>query len=973
MLNDKLNEEELVRQLRGFRKAGWGAVIPRTYNGLLTEYLSGEWMELLDRIVRVAKEEGLKIWLQAGYMPAGVPDLPPAAAHRVVTRIPAGEAAGADRVWSDQHYAYCIQTRAHVVDYLNPDAVAEYLRIAYEGPWLARFGMEFGATIEALWVDEPHFSPPLLPWSALLPARFEQMWGYALAPHLGALFAPAGDHRKIRHHYWRTVSQLLVDGYFAGVSAWCERHGVRFAGHLMGEDTLQSQIGYTAAAMPCYAYMHLPGIDHLTMSLTWPSGRPFIMTPKQCASVAHQYGRQEVLAEMYGVSSQGISFGDRKRLGEWLAVLGITYRCLHGSFYSLRGRRKRLYAPHLSYQQPWWPDNRCISDPFARLSYALRQGVYAADVLVLHPVESGFCLYDSGRHQHPSGGEHEAGSMEALYDTFVTLSEHLLRIHRGYDYGDETILNRHGRVDGRNLAVGDMSYRAVILPALITLRSSSVALLQRFANGGGTIVSVGAVPERVDGIPDDRLATLLRSVISIPNDPLRLQAVLHERIPAALDVQPGGQGDSGDIWLHGRRFAGGQSYFLVNTNRDAAVAAQLRIHAPGRLESWDLHTGRIEPVPQHRDRDTLVARMLFAPSASRLLVLREKAAAADVREAPRQVVRSYTYDGALRILRQTPNALTLDWCRFRRGKDEWSELLPVTCVHAMLEQEQYQGPVALRFHFRAADKPARIHLAVEEAAAWALRINGVRVRHTGLPPFLDASFQTVNITRHTRQGDNIIEMSRAFHAVPPARFGLASLFDVLPGTELESVYVIGDFAVRGNTSAGAPQPRCVRYAPAFTLAKEQAWTNGDLLANGYPFFAGRIGLAASIRIQKPRTHERAILVLPRLGAALAKVCVNDTPAGCIIGSPGELDVTQLVRQGENTLVIELVTTLRNLLGPHHRTTGEPDSAWGHEYIFYPDWLQKPWDRQAHWTDDYFFLPFGLQEGVRIIITRGQRW
>ena len=56
MLNDRLDGDELERQLAGFRDAGWGAVITRTFDGLLTPYLSEEWMGLLERIVRTAKD-----------------------------------------------------------------------------------------------------------------------------------------------------------------------------------------------------------------------------------------------------------------------------------------------------------------------------------------------------------------------------------------------------------------------------------------------------------------------------------------------------------------------------------------------------------------------------------------------------------------------------------------------------------------------------------------------------------------------------------------------------------------------------------------------------------------------------------------------------------------------------------------------------------------------------------------------------
>ncbi len=77
-------------------------------------------------------------------------------------------------------------------------------------------------------------------------------------------------------------------------------------------------------------------------------------------------------------------------------------------------------------------------------------------------------------------------------------------------------------------------------------------------------------------------------------------------------------------------------------------------------------------------------------------------------------------------------------------------------------------------------------------------------------------------------------------------------------------------------------------------------------------------------------------------------------------------MTSLVEEGDNEIEIELVSTLRNLLGPHHRPEGEPDSTWGPDFTFYPDWLERPEERAANWTDDYFFVRFGIGSGAPAI-------
>lgn len=973
MLNDKLETEEILRQLKGISDAGWGAVICRTFNGLRTEYLSDEWNRIIREVIEQAGRLGMKVWLQAGYMPSAIPQLAQDEQHRVLIRKRKAEAVGASEVLllQDREHSYYARRMEHVLDLLAPKACASYLDKAYTGSLCGPFGDAFGKTVETVWVDEPHFKPPLMPWTEDLPDVFRKKWGYSLTESLPLLFAPERDYHRVRHHYWRTVLDLLLTAYFGQVSEWCREHGVRFSGHLMGEDTLRSQISWTGACMPCYEYMQLPGIDHLTLSLTWPAERSFILPPKQCSSAANQLGKKEKLAETYAVSSQGITFEDRKWIAEWMMMLGINTRCYHGSFYSMRGRRKRIYVPHLSYQQPWWPHNRLIADYFARLSYVMRQGSYEADVLVIHPVESAYCLYDPTAITNVHNRVGEPEDIRRLNDALVVLSENLLRIHRGFEYGDEGILARHGSVRGRSLAVGKMSYRAAVLPHLLTLRETTLKLLERFIEGGGTLLVMGDPPTRLDGVVDRRPAGLCAKARRVDNTPVSLEAALDERVPTDVQITAAGGDDPGVIWLHARRIGDKRVFVLANPTRDQTVHATLHIRAPGSLERWELASGRVEPAAQKRDGEVLAAALTLPPTASHVLVLQP------TRFAPVgewAATRTFPVSGEYGISRDSPNALTLDFCRFRRGRDDWSELLPVSGVQEILAAEGYNGTVSLRFFFEAEDRPGRAMLVVEDAAEYVISVNGRSVEYAGLPCYVDRSFHPVDITEHVGKGPNTVELNRAFEAPSEAAFMLASLFHTATGVELEAVYLIGDFAVRGSLSNGEVRPRCVRYDRHFRIVHEKQTTAGDLTADGYPFFAGNLSLEASLELPKPAGDERAFLVLPSMDAVVVETVVNAKPCGSIAWPPYEVEITAAVRPGKNALQLELVSSLRNLLGPHHRPSGEPTQTWKDGWTGLssaerrdtdlrsgPDWYTRRDSEDVFWSDDFFFLPFGIRE------------
>lgn len=58
--NDKLEPEELRRQIWDMKQAGIGGFFMHARSGLLTEYLSDEWFDCIHTCVEEAKKQGLR-------------------------------------------------------------------------------------------------------------------------------------------------------------------------------------------------------------------------------------------------------------------------------------------------------------------------------------------------------------------------------------------------------------------------------------------------------------------------------------------------------------------------------------------------------------------------------------------------------------------------------------------------------------------------------------------------------------------------------------------------------------------------------------------------------------------------------------------------------------------------------------------------------------------------------------------------
>ena len=60
--NDKLQPEELRRQIRWLKEMGMGGFFMHARGGLKTEYLSEEWMEAVDACADEAEKIGMNAW-----------------------------------------------------------------------------------------------------------------------------------------------------------------------------------------------------------------------------------------------------------------------------------------------------------------------------------------------------------------------------------------------------------------------------------------------------------------------------------------------------------------------------------------------------------------------------------------------------------------------------------------------------------------------------------------------------------------------------------------------------------------------------------------------------------------------------------------------------------------------------------------------------------------------------------------------
>ncbi len=965
-LNDKLEDSELSRQISLMDDGWFGGFFLHAREGLVTPYMSEEWLNRIETCLKEAEKRGMYAWLYdedkwpsgfaGGVVPASNRDYRVKALAMTISGViinspellkvfecdfadgkPSNLRAveACERPKTGKSYINFYIWIAPIgskwfdgfsyIDTLNSEAVRKFIESTYER-YYQRFKGWIGKTIPGIFTDEPNYlsgqeslNYPAVPWTNRFPEFFKSKLGYDITDHLPSLFFDVGDYYKIRYDFWRTLTELFIESYSKQIYEWCDKHGLKYTGHYLSEESLTSQIRVIGAAMPHYEYMHIPGVDHLCRNIDE------VLTIKQVASVANQLGKERVLSETYGCSGQNLSFEDRKWIGDWEYVLGVNFLNHHLSLYSMRGRRKRDYPPNIFYQQPWWKFNHLVESYFTRLSYALSRGVRVVDVLIIHPIGSGWAAFS------PLNTSEVDELNKSLEKTFRTLLEK----HWDFEFGDEFIISKYGNVENEHLIVGRCRYRAVIIPPSLTLAEFTVKLLEEYTANGGLLIAIEPVPRMVDGKPSSRIETLLEKAVRVKN-PSEAVDVLNEKIEKRVSINSL-KNDSSNVWYHLRRDGSQQILFLVNLSRSQKVDLEVGLLGRGGLEEYDPFTGDVKTADQSVRGNYVYTKVSLPPVGSRLFVLDETESPETAEYKQLKVVEELTVAKPWKISRKSLNALTLDYCSVG-FEGVWTGKIPTWKAQKIVDGLGYGKRFTLKYEFTVDLKnlDREVWLALESPEKFKIKVNGLDVSYKlEYGWWIDTSFKQIPIKGFIKNGLNVVELE----SVKTFTKYMVSGTDAHElETEVESIYIVGEFAVEniGNRE--------------FKIIEEdQYYEGGDLTKRGYPFYAGEVSIEGMLKFEE-KPSGRIFLVLNGLNATVAQVKLNGRDVGYIFLKPHEVEITDFVKPGVNEIEIVLVNTLRNLLGPHHHKAGELTAVGPYSF-----------QDELNWVDYYNFVQYGLDE------------
>ncbi len=878
--NERLDTEETKRQAKLMCDAGLGGFFMHARGGLETEYMSDEWFLNISAGIEAAEELGMYPWAydENGW-PSGFGD---GKVNGLGERYQQkwlrydNDTEGENTICIVDGIRYYYEVNPFYVDVLLADATKVFLEEIYT-PYYEKYKNR----IKGFFTDEPQISRDGIPWSHTLPEEYKKAYGDDLLAHIPELFENKGDYKTTRIRFYKLITDLFSKNFMKQIYDWCTARGLSLTGHLVQEETFEIQTTSSGAVMPHYEYFTIPGMDCLGRGVIYD------LTPYQLGSACQQLGKKQVLSESFAGCGFGVAFEDLKKIYEHQMVHGANLLCQHLEGYSLRGLRKRDWPPAMFYQQPWWDKYKVFCDAMARTGKILAEGTPCPDTLLIHPITTAWTFYNE------NGNE----GLEEFYQEFKKTVNDFDKKHIQFHLGDETLIERHGRVEGNKFIIGEMAYERVVLPENLILFDKTKELIAEFVKNGGVLVT-----------PDE---------VAAENEIIDNENIIYtKRIYDGFDVY----------------------YFLNHTEQ--VQSANIKV-AGKRI---DAVTGEIVPFPES---------YTFAPGESALVLCDGKKQ--EVQKSPEKTI---DLSGEWKIENTTPNILTLDFCEYYfDGELQEKKGYVLNIGNRAMALNK---PVEIKQIFRVniKDVPDELCLVCETPENFTITVNGTKIDSTKKEGYIiDKSFEKLNISQYVKEGINEIEFLCNFTQSERVYKDLeeALVFETMKNKltydmEIEPCYLAGDFGVEVEGEWEPIERNAYRTGDKFTIVKKpHTITLSDIQKQGFPFFAGAISVSKEFDLADTDYQ----LAFSKTGINAININVNSKDAGNLLWHPFSCDISEYLKQGKNKITLTLYNTLRNMQGPHHLKEGE--SYFVMPSMFYKEkcvWSKNP---EADWCEDYCFV------------------
>jgi hypothetical protein len=451
-----------------------------------------------------------------------------------------------------------VGAEGYVLDPYSREAVATHLKAVGE-PLVKAFGAAtppyaiFSDSLEAFGAD----------WTPSLPAEFKKRRGYDLLPHLPELVAGgslAADN--VRHDYGVTLTELSNENYLKQIADWAAAHHTKFRSQTYHE----SAVTFSSQNIPQLAEGE------------GPQWRAF-STLRWATSANHVFGHDVSSGETFTWLHSPVFRAtplDMKTEADIDFVMGENQLIFHGWPYSPPQAFQpgwSLYAAaNFNDNNPWHPVMPAVTKYIARMSYLLRQGQPANQVVILLPTDDTWTSF------HPT-----ATSITNEMPRFVTPALMSAILSAGYnvDYIDAEAIDK----------VGLGAHQILVIPPTNRIPEETIKKIAAFTQAGGKTIVVGHAPTlNPDGKP---LTVEMKSTTLVP-DEAHLGDALHAA--ATPDFKLASDSFKDQIGFIRRKLPTADVYFVANTSNQPLDITASFATKHKFAEAWDPDSAASTPA-----------------------------------------------------------------------------------------------------------------------------------------------------------------------------------------------------------------------------------------------------------------------------------------------------------------------------------------------------------------------------------------
>ena len=989
--NCRLDKETVDEQLKIFKEMGFGGVVIHPRDGLDTEYLGAEFMEIVHHTVERCRKMGLICWLyDDDRFPSGAADglvtkNPRYRARQLRLtaerlnddycasqaefnaeidkgRIPRGyyltaytiriedkhlaeyrrlttdaEIEAAINSGKNVRYAYLELQEEHEFfqgytysDTMNPEAVDEFIKVTHE-QYKAALGDDFGKAASAIFTDEP---------------RIGMQQPITSAESKEDVYVPYTEYFADWSHDKYGIDVLNIVPEFI----WDRADGDRHNRYL-----------YHEAAAECFSSVFLDRIcewckkNNILMTGHILGESPLGAQSTTAGEAMRCYrnmdipgidilidGREFTSAKQ--AASVAAQYGREAVMSELYGVTNWdctfkTYK-LQGDWQAALGITVRI--PHLSHMslkgeaKRDWPGSIFYQAPwYKEFPYIENHFARLNTVLTRGKRITKVAVVNPVESLWVQYGSDDLTNAERkkLDTDFVEFAKWLLCSTIDFDYLSESLLpNQCVSCNEKMIHVGDCTYEAIILPEIATIRETTLDILESFIKNGGTVILAGNPPKLVNGAPSNRAAEFSKKCICIPNN----KEALIKSLKPFRDIEI----DSDNLLYQLREDDDCRWLFICHANRTYGESEKhtIKINGNYSLVVYDTLCGERFNMASHIEDGCTSFEWICCGEDSILLRL-DKSYSDFAEYAVREYKTVQTIDKISSFKRNETNVLLLDYARFSVDGGE----------------------------IQAKEEILRADNKVRKMLGFTLRTG------TDRQPYTTPAGETHSVTLYydinseiaapVKLGIEDPEACRVYINGEAADMTVAGWYvdkaisaiklpDIKKGANelkveikynqksyLENIYLLGDFDIQ------------LKDGEAVITSPRDTLNFGDITTQGMPFYTGNLHYVFEVEIS---TGGEYFIRIPKFNAPALAVYADGKECGLIAYSPHRLSLGRL-DAGRHEIEVVMYGNRFNSFGMLHNAN--------ENYTWYGNGSYRT--TGDDWTDDYMLRPVGVMEEIKI--------